>query len=389
MKINKFFYIILLFILFTFIGCSAPHTLNQHKFSESESNDDIIIKTGSIPNNLTVIGVRDDNNFFCLYGPTYKKLYLYNVETGKRTLFRSPISRKSIRTANINDKWLVWIEDEGKIESDSGSELNWIIYAENLETSKIIEIDRYKSIQLKPAVYMALQPKELSLYDDKVVYDNYDVLEEGTIAAVIKMYNLTNNKMQILAYNKEYQDSFFSHPKIYQNFIVWSLSKCDLDDYSELGDTYIYNIDTKEKTLISKGTETLWPNIYSNYIAARVKPNGQNDNSSIVLYDLNGTRKWETVVSPQSDAYKNETHVELLMPIISEYYLIWQDNIRSKMLVYNCTDKKIYKLDEKVSLDGSIMPIGIYNKVLFWVASTSGENNRESAISTIKYAILK
>lgn len=390
MKTKKYIYIIFICLIITFVGCSSLQTLNQNKMVKVGNNSEIIIKTGSIPNNLAIIGVKDEKNFYCLNGPNFKNIYLYNTETGTSTLFKSPVSSQNfIRTACINDKWLVWIEDEGKIESDPNSDINWTVYAQNLKTRKIIEIDKYKKIKLEPAIYMALEPKELSLSGDKVVYDNYDILNDGKIAAVIKMYDLSNENMQFIEYNKAYKDGFFSHPKISNNFIVWSLSKCNLNDYSELGDTYLYNIDNKEKKLISQGKEILWPYIYGNLIAARVKPNGQNENSSIVLYDLYGKAKWTTVASPQSNPYKNEKHVELMMPIISGTYLIWQDNYRSKILVYNCGDKKIYKIDEKYGSNGLVMPIGIYNKTLFWQECRENDNRQKSKILVTKYAIFK
>ena len=222
------------------------------------------------------------------------------------------------------------------------------------------------------------------MFNDKVVYDSYDVLKGNTTCAVIKMYDLSKKSMQIIDSNKNYEDGFYSHPKIFNNFITWSLSKCNASDLSEKGGTYIYNLENKEKDLITSGTDILWPYIYENFIAARVKPNGQNENSSIVLYDINKKNGWSTIVSPNSDNYKNETHVEMGMSVIGESYLMWQDNINSNVIIYNCINKRLYNIAKKISKDERVCSIGIYNKILFWY-----ETGNQGTKTICKYAVLK
>ncbi len=195
------------------------------------------------------------------------------------------------------------------------------------------------------------------------------------------MYDLSKKSVEIIDSNKDYTDGFYSHPKIYNNLISWSESKCSAD-WSEKGSIYIYNIDKKEKQLVTTGTDILWPYIYGHFIAARVKPNGQNTDSSIVLYDLNKKDGWHTVVSPKSYDYKDEKYVEMLMPSINGSYLIWQDNVRAKILVYNYMSNKMYNLAHKVSNDYTVSCIGIYNNVLFWYEA-------DNKNSVHKYAVLK
>ncbi|EPR10556.1 hypothetical protein L323_13445 [Ruminiclostridium papyrosolvens C7] len=71
-----------------------------------------------------------------------------------------------------------------------------------------------------------------------------------------------------------------------------------------------------------------------------------------------------------------------LMPSINGSYLIWQDNIRAKIVVYNCKSNKMYSLAQKVGNDDTVSCIGIYNNVLFWY-----ENYKKNTI--YKYAVLK
>lgn len=308
--------------------------------------NEVVLRIGTLPSNLRIVGARDEKTFYCC-DENNKNVYLYNADKKNKSVVFSTVSpKKYINTVAVNDEWIVWVEDDVKVETDTLYDINWRAYAKNLKTGKIIQVDKDKGIKVDPsAVYVKVEPYEFSLFGDKVVYESYDKLK-NTTCAVIKMYDLNKKSVEIIDSNKDYSDGFYSHPKIYNNLISWSESKCSAD-WSEKGSTYIYNIDKKEKQLITTGTNILWPYIYGNFIAARVKPNGQNTDSSIVLYDLNKKDGWHTIASPRSNNYKDEKYVEMLMPSIYGSYLIWQDSVRAKILVYNCKSNKVYNLSPK------------------------------------------
>lgn len=343
--------------------------------------NEVVLRIGTLPSNLRIVGARDEKNFYCC-DENNKNVYLYNADKKNKSVVFSTVSpKKYINTVAVNDEWIVWVEDDVKVETDTLYDINWRAYAKNLKTGKIIQVDKDKGIKVDPsAVYVKVEPYEFSLFGDKVVYESYDKLK-NTTCAVIKMYDLNKKSVEIIDSNKDYSDGFYSHPKIYNNLISWSESKCSAD-WSEKGSTYIYNIDKKEKQLITTGTNILWPYIYGNFIAARVKPNGQNTDSSIVLYDLNKKDGWHTIASPRSNNYKDEKYVEMLMPSIYGSYLIWQDSVRAKILVYNCKSNKVYNLAQKVGNDDTVGCIGIYNNVLFWYEA-------DNKNSVHKYAVLK
>jgi hypothetical protein len=400
---RKILIAIMLCFLICIAGCAEEKSTNskidyqndtasKRQFGMNKRNTDIIregnksqiiLSSGTIPNNIRIVGAKDEKNFYCC-GADNKRVYIYNVDKKTKQILLSTVSsKKFIKTVSVNKKWVVWVEDEVEIEDDNSHDINWSTYAKNLETNEIIGLDKYKDIKLKPdSVSTRLEPYEFSLSEDKVVYDCYDVLSDKTTCAVIKMYDLSNKRVDIIDYNKNYKDSFYSHPKISDNYITWSLSKCNKSDYSEKGSAYIYNIDNKKKDLITLGTDILWPYINKNFIAARVKPNGQNENSSLVLYDLSKKDGWSYVVSPDSNIYKKEVHVEIGMPVIDGSYLVWQDNTNSNVAVYNCTDEKIYNITKKVGNDDRVGTIGIYNKVLFWFEDSPKK-------TVYKYAVLK
>ncbi len=364
-----------------------PYSLNNEKADLTQvklgDKDEIVLRTGVLPSNLRIVGARDGKNFYCC-DKDNRNVYLYNVDKKTKLVVSSTVSpKKYINTVSVNDKWIVWVEDDVKVETDTLYDINWSANAKNLETGEVIELDKDKHIKVKPgSVSYKVEPYEFSLSGDKVVYESYDKLNNIT-CAVIKMYDLSKRNVEIIDSNKDYSDGFYSHPRIYNNLISWSESKCNNANWSERGSTYIYNIDNKEKKLITTGTDILWPYIYGNFIAARVKPNGQNTDSSIVLYDLNKKDGWHTIVSPKSDNYKNEEYVEIFTPSLYGVYLTWQDNINKNISVYNCNSRKIYNIAKKVGgIDNIIGCIGIYNNILFWYEA-------DNKNSVHKYAVLK
>lgn len=393
----KYKLIIILILTCLLTGCSSQTNITDggQRSKDFERYNEVITKTGVIPENLSIIGVKDQNNFYCFMGDNRQVVYLYHVSdeiTSKVSTVISP--DKYIKAITFNEKWMVWTEDEAKIEGDKTGDINWTSYAKNIITGEVFEIDRYKE-NVKPssaAFYQAIEPKEFSIYGDYLVYDSYD-LEDGVTVQTIKMYDLDKREMCFVDYNKDYQNSFYSHPKIYGNYITWSQSQVNLNDNSEKGSTYLYNISEKERNKITEGEEILWPYIYGNYIVARVKPNGQNDNSCLTLYNIDSNKDWLTIVSPNNSFYQDSSHIEVGMVMMNGQYLIWRDNINSQVIVCDYVSKKFYRIayEEKTQKDISIiyLPEGIYNKIIFWTEIRCNINDSQEKTIVKKYVVLK
>lgn len=392
---NKLTYIITFIVILFITGCNnviKPNdnfNINDININETVNND-IVLKTGYIADNINIIGVKDDDTFYCFKGNNRKNIYLYHASDSSTSPFITVISdNKFIKSCKFNENWVVWVEDEVEIEGDNiANELNWATYAQNLRTGSIIEVDKYKEIILdSDTFFRALEPRELSIYGDNIVYTNYDLLENGTTIQAIKMFNLLKKEMLIIDSTKNFQNHFYSNPVIYGDYITWSQSTVDLKDNTEKGNTYIYDLVKKEKQVITRTDDILWPYISEDYIAARVKPNGLNDNTSITLYDKN-TNDWTTIVSANSSFYKdNKAHVEMGMVVLSGHYLIWRDNVNANVIVYDLLNKKFYLLAAKNGLTERAIPIGLFNNVIFWAEDET--ENPQKQIILVKYALLK
>lgn len=352
----------------------------------------MIIKTGEIPNNLYIFGAKDENNFYCFKGEDRQKAYLFNIEDGSaQEVINVTSPDQYIKTIATNDKWLIWVEDGQKNEGGKSTEANWASYAKNLNTGKIIIVDQYND-QIDPgskAFYQQVEPLEFSIYGDYVVYDNYCLIENGLTAQAIILFDLAKKEKKIIDLNKDYADNFYSHPKIAANYITWSQSQLDPAAYSEKGTSYLYNIQEKKKMKIADSDEILWPNICGDYIIARCKPNGQNENSSLVLYKINANDTWKTVVSSGNSFYQGYPHLETGMTMMSQKYLMWRDNINHQVIVYDYIDDKYFEIatisndrNQEENFTESVTPAGIFNNVVFWFETKNNLKNPQDQKTT-------
>ncbi|MDQ7095702.1 hypothetical protein REC12_19105 [Desulfosporosinus sp. PR] len=368
-------------------GCNNPNALKQtSNTNEVGQNSDIVLKMGSIPSGINIIGAKDENNFYCFKGNNHKAIYLYQVNNSSTSIINTVVApNKYIKSCIFNENWIIWVEDEVEIESDNDvNEVNWATYARNLQTGEVIEVDKYKKIDLdKSTYYRALEPQALSEYGDKVVFTNYDLSTDGQPIQVIKMFDLTKKQMLILDSTKDYQKRFYSYPIISGDWLTWSESQVNLLDFTEKGKTFLYDIGKMAKSEISEGDEILWPYIDGNYIAARRKPDGFNENSSIMVFDKK-TGIWTTIASPNASFYKGKSHVEMGMAIISQQYLTWRDNVNSDIPVYDLQNNKLYLFKGE---NERVIPIGIFNKILFWTEDNMKDAQEQSTITN--YAVLK
>ncbi len=119
-----------------------------------------------------------------------KNVYLYNVDKKIKSVVSSVVSpKKYINTVSVNDEWIVWVEDDVKVETDTLYDINWRAYARNLKTGEIIQVDKDKGIKVDPsAVYVEVEPYEFSLFGDKVVY-----VPIFAIVEVVYIATVTNN----------------------------------------------------------------------------------------------------------------------------------------------------------------------------------------------------
>ena len=93
----------------------AKNSINASANILEGDKSEIIVSSGTIPDNLRIVGVKDEKNFYCCESDN-KNIYIYNVEKGTKSVFISTVSpKKYMKTVCVNDKWILWVEDEVKV----------------------------------------------------------------------------------------------------------------------------------------------------------------------------------------------------------------------------------------------------------------------------------
>ena len=191
--------------------------------------------------------------------PGVWSLYLYDLNTKKKHLLTSTLAVHA--TFNISDYKVVW-EDERNFKGDSilrgGDNV-----PENNKDIYLYDIKTGNEISIATGPYMECKPD---------VYGNYVVWEDrnnGSLDADIVLFDIQTKKSVYLTHDKFNQ----GFPAIYENYIVWmdernGIATNDVIINGNLpnSDIYIYDIKTKEESLLTGKEPQILPCIGSDWV---------------------------------------------------------------------------------------------------------------------------
>ena len=103
------------------------------------------------------------------------------------------------------------------------------------------------------------------------------------------------------------------------------------------------HIDVSFRDLYNDG-ETIWPDIWENYVIARVKPGGSNDLSYYRIMDLNEGREWSVLAAPTDSIYSDSITLELTSACFSDGYVSWWTNTQERYYIYSIEKNIVYAL---------------------------------------------
>ena len=267
-----------------------------------------------------------------------------------RLLTNAVLEEGQILQLTVLDGWLVWIEYEPFHDTDSTVYMqsmapDWGIYAYELSTGKTVEIDRKDQsiIADSDAFFQYQPPYDIDGHGSRLVYSTYDYID-GALCAVIRLHDLSTGENRVLDFSPDYATNAYSSPHIYGDTVVWSWNSYDLSTYLETGYSYLYDLASGKKEQLSFDGETIWPDIWENYVIARVKPGGSNDLSYYRIMDLNEGRKWGVLTAPTDSIYSDSDHVELTSASFSDGYVSWWTNTREQYFIYSIENGIVYAL---------------------------------------------
>lgn len=277
--------------------------------------------------------------------------------------------------------WIVWSESNDKdlyIGSSTGG--NWAVYAANLKTKEIVEIDSENDFFPTDRTFNA-QPLGLSCKDNIVAYAGYEADASGVYKAV-KIFNLETKTLKTIARHNE-DTKGYSYPSVGAECVVYSISTME-DGVLKDNIIFKYTITDGEVSEIVNDYNLALPQTSGQYMTARQRSEKENESDRLHIYDFE-IGMWIATIDDGSPIYE-DLQYPLSINDVQMYndYLVWRTTIDQEFYVYNIKENTYYKLldiSENMFM-GYILHFN--SKLLAWT-----ENNAEQNAGQFNFVILK
>lgn len=238
-----------------------------------------------------------------------KALYIINSSIQKAAKVSEPKEGYVITNAVLGGDWIIYTEKTG---------YKWCITAVNKANGKKLTVDQ--GDYFKEA---GLDYPSLSVDRGNLVY-NISSKEDKRILSKIILYNLSNNKRDILDIT-EGEENYFGAPSIYADSIVWHRGEWTADMNAEIN---CYEIKSGELQQIPNSKNAITPFIWGDYIVWNEYDYDHPETKNIVLYNLmTKTRR------PLTNAEEGDKR-EFWGPTIAHGIVSWNTNFKSELEFY-------------------------------------------------------
>ena len=366
---KKYFTAILLLLMLLITGCSSTlNSTDEEANEQNKPNDNVISAFAEMPpvNEAGIKSSEEISKSSGLLTDVFDmEKYHYIGFDGKDSFIIRDYNDSVLRKVNINtgviddvmdistnkghyimaelyaDGWVIWSESFDKdlhVGISTGDD--WAVYAANIDTKEIIEIDSEKASFPKNRDFNA-QPLGLAVQGNLFAYTCYDSDDTGVYKAV-KVYNFETRKLATIT-KQENPSRAYSYPSIGEGYVVFSDSLLEGD---VLQDNIIYLYDTKSSILntIDNAQDANLPVTSGKYISACVREKDEQKGDSIVIYDIE-QEQWVQKIDETAPIFKGVTYkfspADLQM---SGDYLVWRGAIDRAFYAYNIKENTFYEL---------------------------------------------
>lgn len=349
MKAKKFF-IIIFFICILISGCNF-NTINIEK-----NDGNIYTFNQDIQKILDKEGMIDFNEEFFL-GSIGDEIITKKEDSEKNIIIKTNINNnkkyeactlptdKNIFAIESFGEWIIWSEtDDEDFKVGVSLGLNWILKAYNIHTQEYIIIDKESENLPKNRNYLAA-PYIFDVYNNLLVYTAYNIYNNTQYQLLI-LFDLSDKSKKIIneIQVNEKLDIGFGAPNIYNENIAYSIQKLN-DDFTTDTDSYMYSID-KDFTEKIGDHFCFNPILGEKYIVMQYKPNGENINSGLRIYDYNGN-----LIEYIDNTYETYSETSLKPSEMWNYkiykdYLVWENggNGAGMFHMFDISNKKMYEI---------------------------------------------
>lgn len=288
----------------------------------------------------------DSSEFFIFFNFKDRMLRKVDINSGDVSDIMNITSDDSHYVMSIlySDSWVIWTEslDEAlHIGSSTGED--WAIYAANIYTKEIIQIDHERKDFPKDRSVNAM-PIDMSVCGNTYSFVGYD-MDDGGVYQAVKVFNFETKELRIIA--KLYdEDRGFSSPSVGEDVIVFSSSRHSKE--GTLVDTilYLYDLESGELSEIENPRNAILPSTGGNYMVASIRE-FPTLATTIVIYDIK-EKQWILEFDQTASAFKKESSgLNIDYPVIYEHYLVWNDYSYDLLFVYDFENNIFYRVLDK------------------------------------------
>lgn len=260
----------------------------------------------------------------------------------------------------------------------------WGLYFTDLKTKKITKIDGDKNITVpEKTQYSYLAPNQVFLSPNTISYISFENNPEGKVTSVIKLYTISEQKLETLDYlNEDLTQNAFGYPSVSGDKMVWCKGHVNSDG-TYTGCSYLYDINTRVISKLVTDENIINPKISGKYIIAQGEPNKTFYDSEICIYDVS-KNQWVFKINNGYSQYKSRKDVYLDNITTVGNYALWTTGYMPSLVLFNEDNEKLYNIIQLPSNKEINSPQLLDGGLLTWIELT-----HDSSETLLKYIILK
>ncbi|WHH57663.1 hypothetical protein [Petroclostridium sp. X23] len=318
-------------------------------------NTDIVGKSGQVNskinlNGMLKLGVEKENDALIYYNTDNNLIESINMNTGEIIETWNIINNRKnkVYAINMRNNIVAWAEcPYGDVfpTQDKTHGAGWKLYYIDLLTKKIVKIDSDQGIILPEGhiEYGYLAPSKIAISPEYISYITFDYNVEHRVTAVIKLYNIRTKKLEIIDYlDEDLSKNAFGYPNISNDKVVWCKALVNPDGTYK-GQSFVYDILTKEKTVLVTDENVINPTISGDFICAEGKPGKTYYDGEVCIYNLKNNQ-WQYKINGEHTQYNQMKNTYLNTLTATDKYLLWETAIQRTLMLFNFMDEKLYTI---------------------------------------------
>ncbi|AGB17965.1 hypothetical protein [Thermoanaerobacterium thermosaccharolyticum] len=295
-------------------------------------------KTSSIENAHPIAVLDDGRKVFLQVNPEVDNSIFATSSNGSIMLKINAGASKNIYDAKVMGNWIVYVES-----SNDMTKSDWVLYAQNIDDNRRIEIDKGKVADVKtetPTLLGAL----ISASNGKIVWTAFEKDKES-VNAIVKLYDIENNTYKIID-KLNVEDGEFGQPGLDGDWIVYDIGKIDMKALARNGELVLVNLKNNEKRILDEGLRVSGASIKYPYIV------WNSGDSILKLYNIK-TKEEKTIVNWGMTGVWNSS--------LNDKFISWNTN-GDGLYIYSIEKGETLRLkDSDVTSGGNIS-----GNILWW-----------------------